>query len=278
LLVLAIAIVPNSTKKSARRLDLAGIGLLATGLLGLMLAVSYLGSPSASALNIAFIAPLAVGVVALVLFVRHSAAAAAPFVPLKLLAGRDFAIMNVINFLIGSAILGFGALVPLYAQERYHLPTLAAGTLLTARAIGMISIAALAAFALRRTGYRLPMIVGLSLAAIGLVLMAVSPPVLTPYGWLAIAAGLTGIGMGMALPASNNATLHRAPENTAAVAGLRGMFRQSGGITAIALITAVVARSADPGLALARAFIVLAIVLVCLLPAVFGVTDHRGQW
>ena len=27
----------------------------------------------------------------------------------------------------------------------------------------------------------------------------------------------------MALPASNNATLQRAPENTAAVAGLRGM-------------------------------------------------------
>ncbi len=91
-------------------------------------------------------------------------------------------------------------------------------------------------------------------------------------------AGLTGIGVGMALPASNNATLQMAPENTAAVAGLRGMFRQSGGITGIAVITAVVARSADPGLALAHAFAVLAVVLVCLLPAVFLISDHRGQW
>ena len=278
LLCLAIIFVPSGSKKAARRLDLVGIGLLAAGLLGAMLAVSYLGSASASPLSAPFIVPLTAGVVALLAFVRHSARAPAPFVPLKLIGGRDFAIMNLINFVIGSAILGFGALVPLYAQERYHLPALAAGTLLTARALGMISIAALTAFALRRTGYRLPITVGLAIAAVGLVLMEIGPPILGPYGWLTIVAGLTGIGMGMALPASNNATLQRAPENTAAVAGLRGMFRQSGGITAISLITAVVARSTDPGLALAHSFLTLAIILACLLPAVFCVRDHRGRW
>ncbi|HET9897819.1 MAG TPA: MFS transporter [Streptosporangiaceae bacterium] len=278
LFCLAIVFLPSGTKKSTRRLDLLGIGLLASGLLGVMLAVSYLGSSTASALSVPFILPLMVGAGALVLFVRHATRAEAPFVPLRLLAGREFATMNVINFLIGTAILGFGALVPLYAQERYHLSSLAAGTLLTARAVGMISVAALATFALRRTGYRLPMIVGLGIAATGLTLMSVSPLWLTPYGWLTIVVGLTGIGIGMALPASNNATLQRAPENTAAVAGLRGMFRQSGGITGIALITAVVARSADPGHALAYAFGVLAFLLVCLLPAVFLISDHRGQW
>ena len=275
---LAIAFVPGGSKKTSRRLDLPGIGLLAAALLGLMLAISYLGSASASPLHPLFLLLLGVGLVSIVLFVWHSSRASDPFVPLRLLAGPDFAIMNIINFLIGAAILGFGALVPLYAEDRYHLPTLAAGTLLTARAIGMITIAALAAFALRRTGYRLPMLVGLSFAAVGLVLTAISPPALGPYAWLAIAAGLTGIGLGMALPASNNATLQRAPENTAAVAGLRGMFRQSGGITGISLITAVAARSADPGLAIAHSFLTLAAVLVLVLPAVFLVQDHRGRW
>jgi EmrB/QacA subfamily drug resistance transporter len=278
LFCLALVFVPKGSKNSARRLDLVGIGLLGAGLLGAMLAVSYLGSPTAAPLSAPFIAPLAAGLVALALFVRHSARAADPFVPLKLLAGHGFAVMNAINFVIGAAILGFGALVPLYAEERYHLPTLAAGTLLTARALGMITVAALAAFALRRTGYRPPMIVGLSIAAIGLVLMAVSPPALGPYWWLTIAAACTGIGVGMALPASNNATLMQAPENTAAVAGLRGMFRQSGGITGISVITAVVARSADPGLALAHAFLTLAVVLVVLLPAIFLVPEHHGKW
>ena len=41
--------------------------------------------------------------------------------------------MNFINFLFGCAVLGFAALVPLYAQQRYGLPALAAGTLLSAR-------------------------------------------------------------------------------------------------------------------------------------------------
>jgi EmrB/QacA subfamily drug resistance transporter len=278
LFCLATIFVPDSSKNSGRRLDLAGIGLLASGLLGLMLAISYLGSANATPLTAEFIIPLVIGLLALAAFTRHSARAPDPFVPLNLLAGRDFAVMNAINFVIGAAILGFGALVPLYAVDRYHLPTLAAGTLLTARAIGMIAIAALAAFALRRTGYRLPMIAGMGIGAAGLVLMTLSPPVFSPYGWLAVAAAVTGIGLGMALPASNNATLQRAPENTAAVAGLRGMFRQSGGITSISLITSIVARSNAPGLALAHSFLVLAIVLACLIPAVFWVPDHRGQW
>ena len=278
LFCLALAFVPGGSKRAQRHLDVRGIALLGTGLLAVMLAVSYLGSASARPLSLLFIGPLALGVAALALFGRHAARAPDPFVPLRLLAGRGFAVMNVINFVIGSALLGFGALVPLYAEERYRLPTLAAGTLLTARAIGMIAVAAAAAFALRRTGYRLPMIVGLGIASVGLFLMAVSPPALGPYGWLTLAAGLTGIGVGFALPASNNATLQRAPENTAAVAGLRGMFRQSGGITGISVIAAVVARSATPGLALGHAFVALAIVLACLVPFVVLVPDYHGQW
>ena len=48
-------------------------------------------------------------------------------------------------------------------------------------------------------------------------------------------------------PATNNAIMHLAPADTGAVAGLRGMFRQAGGITGVAVVTAVIARSARPG-------------------------------
>ena len=56
--------------------------------------------------------------------------------------------------------------------------------------------------------------------------------------------GICGIGMGISTPASNNATLQLAPDHAAAVAGLRGMFRQSGAITAVSITAAIVARSA----------------------------------
>src|SRR6202020_1757121 len=100
--------------------------------------------------------------------------------------------------------------------------------------------------ALRRTGYRWPMIVGFTILACGLVLMAVPAP-FSPYAWLSIGAAVSGLGMGMSVPASNNASLQLAPEQVAAISGLRGMFRQSGAITAVAVTTALIARSAHPG-------------------------------
>ena len=137
------------------------------------------------------------------------------------LRGAGFAVMNLINFFYGIAVLGFSALVPLYAEDRYGLSSLAAGTLLTARAVGMIAVAALATFALRRTGYRPPMIAGFLLSSVGLVMLALAPPGLTPYVWLAVSAAVTGIGVGIGVPASNNAVLQLAPESTAAISGLR---------------------------------------------------------
>jgi MFS family permease len=194
------------------------------------------------------------------------------------LRGRGFGVMNLINFLYGSAVMGFAALVPLYASERYGIATLESGTLLTARAVGIIAIAGLAAFAMRRTGYRWPMIAGFGLTAVGLVAMAVPPVGLSPYSWLAVAACLTGIGMGMATPASNNASLQLAPDQVAAIAGLRGMFRQAGSITAVSITTAILDRSTTPGVTQAYVFGVFAVLLVIAIPFIFLVPEHRGNW
>ena len=83
--------------------------------------------------------------------------------------------MNVINYFNGAAVIGFASLVPLYAEERFGLKALSAGTLLTVRAVGMLAVAALATFALRRTGYRLPMIAGFAATAIGTALQRDDP-------------------------------------------------------------------------------------------------------
>jgi MFS family permease len=213
-----------------------------------------------------------------VAFVRHSARAENPFISIRFLTGSGFGIMNLLNFLFGSAALGFAALVPLYAEERYGLRSLEAGTLLTARAVGMIAVAGLAVYLLRRTGYRWPMVAGFSLTAVGLVGLAIAPHGLSVYAWLAIAAGICGVGMGVCTPAANNATLQLAPDQAAAVAGLRGMFRQSGAITAVSVTAAVVARASHPGMAQAHVFVVFAAILLLSLPLIPLVPEHRGNW
>jgi MFS family permease len=259
-------------------MDLPGVGLLGLGLLGVMYAISSLGTRGSSWLEVQFVVPLVVGLALLVGFVHHSATARDPFIPMRLLRGHGFAVMNLINFFYGVAVLGLATLVPLYAQDRYGIGILAAGTLLTARAVGMIAVAGVAAFALRRTGYRRPMLLGFLLCAAGLVWLAAPAHGPSPYVWLAIAAGVTGLGMGICIPATNNATMHLAPSDAGAVAGLRGMFRQAGGITGISVVTAVLARSADPGISQAWALLVLAVVLLCLIPLIWLVPEHRGSW
>jgi MFS family permease len=242
-----------------------------------MFGISYLGTGNVQLYSPVFLGCEAIAGFGLWAFVRHSKRDAAPFVPYALLRGRGFGVMNLINLVYGAAALGFAALVPLYAEERYGIKALGAGTLLTARAVGMIAVAGVAAMALRRTGYRLPMIIGFAVLAGGMVMMSLSPGI-SAYAWLAIAAAVTGFGMGLSVPASNNASLQLAPDQVAAIAGLRGMFRQSGAIIAVSVTTAIIARSSTPGLVQAHVFVVFAILLVLLLPLIRLVPDHHGNW
>jgi EmrB/QacA subfamily drug resistance transporter len=277
LIALTVKFIPSSSARKQSRIDLRGIILLAVLIATAMFGISYLGSGQIPLYSPVFLGSEAVAVVALCAFVRHSRRDAAPFVPYRLLRGRGFGIMNLINLVYGAAALGFSALVPLYAQDRYHIAPLGAGTLLTARAVGMIAVAGVAAMTLRRTGYRLPMIIGFAVLAGGLVMMSLSPGI-SPYAWLAIGAAITGFGMGLSVPASNNASLQLAPDQVAAIAGLRGMFRQSGSIIAVSVTTAIIARSSHPGLVQAHVFVVFAILLIALLPLIRLVPDHHGNW
>ena len=278
LLVLAIKFIPHREPKATSQTDVRGVLLLGLAILSAMLGITYLGSGRTQFYSPVFLLCEAVALFTTWLFIRHTKHHSAPFIPARFLLGRDFGVMNLINFLYGAAVLGFATLVPLYAEQRYGLHALAAGSLLSARAIGMISMAGLAVLALRRTGYRLPMIIGFVATAAGLLAMAASPQGLSPYVWLALGAGVTGIGMGISQPGSSNATLQLAPDHVAAIAGLRGMFRQSGGIMAVAITTTILARSSDPGIAQAHVLLIFAVLLIAALPLILLVPDHRGSW
>jgi Na+/melibiose symporter-like transporter len=197
---------------------------------------------------------------------------------MTLLRGNGFGVMNVLNLLFGGAALGFGALVPLYAEERFHLDPMEAGAVLTARGAGIICVAALAVLTLRRLGCRLPMAVGFALIVAGFVLMAFPPPGTDGYVWLIMAAGITGVGMGVSVPASNNAGLQLAPDQIASIAGLRGMFRQSGSIISVSVMTAVATNSGNPAMAQAHGFIVLSVLMLAAVPLIFTIPDQRGRW
>jgi EmrB/QacA subfamily drug resistance transporter len=278
LCALVTILLPRSRHTVKQPLDVIGITLLGAGLLAVMFALSYLASAHSAAAGWTFAGSATVGVLLLVMFGVHSATTPAPLLPPELLSGRGFGIMHVLNFLYGFAVLGIGALVPLYAQQRFDLSTIDASNLLSARAVATAATAALATIALRRTGFRSPILVGLSVLAIGTILFAVQPRYLSPAAWLSVAAAISGLGMGISLPASNNALLHLAPASAGATSGLRGMIRNAGGLVGVAVITAIAAASSSSVHAQSIAFFVFGLVLLVSAPLVLCTTDHRGSW
>jgi EmrB/QacA subfamily drug resistance transporter len=278
LMVLSLTLISRARTRSAVRIDVVGVALLAGLLLGAMIGIAQLGGGDTSVLDPAFWAPELAAIGLGVLFVRHAGRTATPVVPLLLLRAKGFAVMNGLNFMVGSAALGFGALVPLYAQQRYGISALNSGTLLAARAVATFVTAGLAVLAMRRTGYRLPMAVGSLVVAAGTALTALAPPGGSAFLWLSVGTAVTGLGMGASIPSTNNAALNMAPEQASAVSGLRGMFRQGGSITSVSITSALLARSGDPGATQGHVFLAFAVLMLATVPLVFLVPDHHGSW
>jgi len=280
LIVFCLRYVPRDPGREDRMrpVDLTGMALLGVGVLALMLGISYLGEAGARASSPLFVAPVLAGLLGVALFGRHIRRVRDPFIAPRLIAGRGFGAVNVINILYGGAVAGMLALVPLYAVDRYHISALGSGTLLTAEGIAVITLSTLAAMGLRRTGYRWPLYIGSACTAIGIAGLAIHPVALAPYPWLAITACVIGIGTGLSSPASRNAGLQLAPDQSAALAALRSTGRQVGQIAAISITTTIIAQSASPGQLQAKIFLTFAVLLVACLPVITRVPEHRGSW
>ncbi|HWB35926.1 MAG TPA: MFS transporter [Rugosimonospora sp.] len=280
LILLAARFIPRlRPPRTGQPLDLLGGLLLGAAILAAMLGMSLLGSGEVPLVSVGFIGPEVLGVALVGWFVYHSATAKHPFIPVRMLYGSTFGTLNLINLLYGGAVLGFASLVPLYAVERFGVTTLESGTLLNARAIGMIGTAALVSMLLARIGCRWPLGIGFVLTSIGMFAISFSPPGwASVYAWLVLSTCVSGIGMGTAGPASMNASLQLAVADVAAVASLRQMFRQLGSIMAISVSTAIAGTSADPGRVLGYVFAAFGVVMLGVLPLLRFVPDQRGHW
>jgi uncharacterized membrane protein len=65
----------------------------------------------------------------------------------------------------------------------------------------------------------------------------------------------------------------------AAITGLRQMFVFTGIIFSVSIVTAILNRSANPGLAQAHLlWIVVGILIVVMVPMALRVPEHKGTW
>jgi EmrB/QacA subfamily drug resistance transporter len=282
LIVLVSVLLKASQTPVRQRLDLSGAAYLSGAVVAFMLGLNLVSERiSARALPLSAIF-LASSVLLIVRFYRHEKTAADPFMDVALLRSRPFLSANLLNMIIGAAVFGVFAFLPLYATSVHRLSTLVSGMILTPRSLGAIPASAATSFLLRRWGYRRPIVLGLVLVGLSTMLLGegVHLPgmVSSRFGvaeTLSFLILLSGIGMGILFPATNNACIELMPEKVATIVGLRGMFRTSGGALGISLITLVLHLSTNAVTGFRITFIFFGCALLVSIPLAFLLPPGR---
>lgn len=266
-----------------RQVDFVGAGLFAGAVLAILYAMTnWANYPQ----NIGYTTWVlfAVGAVLLILFFRQESRVQQPMIDLVLLKWRPFLAANIYNFLYGAVVFGIFAYLPYYAYVAFGMSASQSGLILTPRSIGSIIMAAIASFFIIRFRYRLPMILGALIMSISFFILGRGYNEITIFGWqitsfwwLIIIATLSGIGMGITNPAVNNAVLDLLPEKVAAVTGIRGMFRVTGGVFGTAVIALVLSHFQDKALGLERISLLFGIILIAMIPLTFLIPDTAHQ-
>jgi EmrB/QacA subfamily drug resistance transporter len=189
----------QSRQVTARHpIDYLGTVVLAAGLSGVILYTSLGGTTYAWDAP-AMLATLAGGVALLAVFPLVEKRAREPILPLALLRNRTFATTSAIGFVVGFALFGSVAFIPVYLQVvKGHSPT-DSGLLMTPMMLGLILTGVVSGYLISRSGrYRRFPIMGTAVSAVALSLLG-QLGVATPT-WVAGAYMLMlGLGLGMVM-------------------------------------------------------------------------------
>ena len=243
---LTLRIVPGGRDATAGgRLDVAG-AVMVTG--SLMLAVYAIVNGNQSGWGSAqTIGLLTAAAVLLVLFVVRESRVESPLVPLRLFRLRNVATANVVGVLWAAAMFAWFFLSALYLQQVLGYSPLEVGlAFLPANIImGAFSLG-LSAKIVMRFGFRIPLAVGLVIAAAGLLLFARAPvggqftvDVLPSMVLLAIGAGLAFNPVLLA------AMSDVAPQESGLASGVVNTAFMMGGAVGLAALASLAASRTD---------------------------------
>jgi MFS family permease len=284
LIVLILILLKGSKVLSRPRIDIAGASFFFGAVLFLMLTLNLIGQ-NVSALSItSAVLFLALSLFLFLLFFHQEKKKPNPILDVVLLKSKPFMAANLYNMIVGAGVLGVFAFVPLYATSVHNLSTLMSGMILTPRSLAVIPVSAITSFFLKRWGYRWPMLLGLSILSLATILLGQTPELERMIGAhfeiveiLSFLVLFSGMGTGIAAPASNNACIELMPEKVATITGLRGMFRTVGGALGVSLITVILHLTSDLSSGFKITFISFGIGLLFAIPLVFLMPSGRRE-
>lgn len=154
------------------RLDIAGVATLLPGLT--MVVVAIMQGADWGWFSAATLALMIGGCATIVLFVWIERRQSDPLIDVTLFANVDFSVSNLVVVVAQYSKIAVVIYVALYLQEDLKMSALAAGFVLLASVIGTPLAAVLSGHISDRIGVRIPTLVGLTVAAIGMAWIGLS--------------------------------------------------------------------------------------------------------
>jgi DHA2 family multidrug resistance protein len=253
LVTLVAAMVHDSPEAEAKRkerlkkgvhVDYMGFGLLALGLGGLQVVLDkgeredWFGSNWILVLSI-------VMAVSLVAFVIRELRAKEPLVDLRLLKNRNFAVANILMFILGFVLLGSTQLIPQFVQTSMGYSATQAGLVLSPGGLALVFFMPIMGKLVTHVDARWLIMFGLTLSGVSLLYMT-NFDLQVDYVTIAVARLFQALGLAFLFIPINTAAYVGIPrEKTNMGTALINLSRNLGGSIGISLIQTVFARRAQ---------------------------------
>ncbi len=225
-----------------REIDWAGAILAVVGLGGIVYGLLEL--PTRGVTDASVLIGVVGGILCLAGFITVEARAKHPMMPLSLFRTRDFAVTNVLTLLLYGALGVSMFLLPINLIDVQHYSATAAGAAMLPMVLFLFVFSPIAGRLAAKIGPRLPLLIGPSVAAVGLALFA-RPGIGGSY-WTTFFPAIVGLGIGMSITVAplTATVMGSLDERHAGVAsGVNNAVSRVAGLLTIAILGIVLSQS-----------------------------------
>ena len=232
----------DETRGSDSALDLPGLGLVSTGLLGIVWGLVRGNAHGWTSLGI--ILPITVGIALVAAFVVWEQRVASPMLPMTFFRNRTFALTNVSSLLMFFGMFGSIFLLAQFFQTVQHYSPLASGLRILPWTAMPIFVAPIAGALSDRIGGQRLMSVGLAMQAAGLFWLASVQSPTVAYSQMVAPFILSGAGMALFFaPVANVVLSSVRPDQEGKASGANNAIRELGGVFGVAVLASVFAHA-----------------------------------